>query len=119
MPIYIQLLTLTPEGKERVLQHPESITQALDSIHIPDVQLLGQYAVLGEYDYVNLVEARDNETIAVFSLHLGVKVGAHITTMPTIPIGRFEDRDERNQPTLETGATVDGESQRVVMGTGE
>lgn len=119
MPIYIQLLTLTPEGKQRVLQDPESITHVHEDIRVPEVQVLGQYAVLGQYDYVNIVQARDNESMALFSLYLGVKVGAHIATMPTIPISRFEDLEEKDRPTLETGATVNGEGQRIAMGSGE
>jgi uncharacterized protein with GYD domain len=109
MAIYIQLLTLTPEGRERVYHHPESMLQAQEDIHISGVQMLGQYAVLGAYDYVNLVQAQDNETIALFSLHLGVKVGAHVTTLPTIPLGRFEQREEQERPVLETGAQIHGE----------
>ncbi|MBI4338906.1 MAG: GYD domain-containing protein [Chloroflexi bacterium] len=106
MPIYIQLLTLTADGRERVYRDPQSIVNAQDSIHIQGVQLLGQYAVLGDYDYVNIVEARDNETIAVFSLYLGVRVGAHVTTLPTIPVGRFEALEEEQSPELETGVQL-------------
>ncbi|MBI4198759.1 MAG: GYD domain-containing protein [Chloroflexi bacterium] len=109
MTIYIQLLTLTPEGRERVYHHPESLSQIQESIHITGVQLLGQYAVLGTYDYVNIVQAQDNETIALFSLHLGVKVGAYVTTLPTIPLSRFEEREEQELPALEAGVQIHGE----------
>ena len=109
MPIYIQLLTLTPEGRERVYKDPESMVIAQEDVHIPGVQMLGQYAVLGAYDYINIVEAGDNSTIALFSLQLGVKVGAHVTTLPTIPLGRFEELEEQERPDVEAGAQVNGE----------
>ncbi|MBI4312055.1 MAG: GYD domain-containing protein [Chloroflexi bacterium] len=110
MPIYIQLITLTPEGRARVLDDPSSMLDAQERIQIPGVQLLGQYAVLGSFDYVNIVEATDNEGIALFSLYLGVKVGAHVTTLPTIPAGRLELRHEQGTPTLEVGAQRSSES---------
>ncbi|MBI4202668.1 MAG: GYD domain-containing protein [Chloroflexi bacterium] len=104
MPIYIQLLTLTQEGKERMVKNPASLLLALADIHVPGVQPLGQYAVLGEYDYVSIVDARDNEAIALFSLHLGVRVGAHIATLPTVPLGRLEELEDDARPSLLVGA---------------
>ena len=90
MPIYIQLLTLTPEGRSRMLDDPEMLLHVEAAIDIPGVQVLGKYGVLGNYDFVNIVEATDNETVARFSLELGVRTGVHIATLPAIPIGRFE-----------------------------
>ena len=103
MAIYIQLLTLTPEGRERALRDPESVLRAQDAMIVPGIQVLGQYGVLGEYDFVNIVEAPDNEAIARFSLELGVRAGVHVTTLPAIPIGRLEARQD--SPRLETEAT--------------
>jgi len=97
MATYIQLLTLTPEGRERVLKDPESVLRAQASITITGIQVLGLYGVLGEYDFVNIVEAPDNETVARFSLELGVRAGVYITTLPAIPVGRLEQRQESPQ----------------------
>ena len=90
MATYIMLLTLTPEGREKMLQDTESVLRAQRSITIPDVQVLGLYGVLGDYDFVGILDAPDNETVARFSLELGVRAGVHVATMPAIPIGRFE-----------------------------
>ena len=104
MPIYIQLLTLTPEGRERTLEDPESVRRAQYEIDIPGIELLGEYGVLGEIDFVNIVQAPDNESIARFSLELGVRAGVHINTMPAIPISRLEGAARREVPSLVTGA---------------
>ena len=48
MPIYIQLLTLTPEGRSKSFEDPGSVLRAQQGIGIPDVQELGLYGVLGE-----------------------------------------------------------------------
>ena len=91
MARYILLLTLAPEGREKMLEDPDSLLRAGSSIEIPDVQTLGLYGVLGDYDFISILDAPDNETAARFSLELGVKAGVHIATMPIIPIGRLED----------------------------
>ncbi len=104
MSTYIQLLTLTPEGRAKTLEDPTSVLRAHDSIHMPGVQELGLYGVLGNYDFVNIVEADDNDVIARFSLELGVKAEAHVITLPAIPIGRLEAMDPDRPLAEATGA---------------
>jgi len=94
MPTYIQLLTLTPDGRAKVLYDSESVLRAQDEVRINGVQVLGLYGVLGEFDFVSIVEAPDNESIARYSLELGVKGGVSIVTLPSIPISRLEGRQE-------------------------
>ena len=113
MPIYIQLLTLTPQGRERALEDPESVRRAQYEIDMPGIALLGEYGVLGEIDFVNIVQAPDNEAIARFSLELGVRAGVHINTMPAIPISRLEGAIRREVPSLVTGAPTPDEGQSL------
>jgi uncharacterized protein with GYD domain len=87
---YILLLTLTPEGRQWMLDDPESLQRAEEATAVAGVEILGLYGVLGDYDFVSIVEAPDNESVAAFSLELGVRAGAHIATLPAIPIARFE-----------------------------
>jgi uncharacterized protein with GYD domain len=81
---------LTPEGRARALQDPDYLSREENAIAIPGVQTLGLYAVLGQYDFVTIVEAQGNEEIARFSIELGVKANVHITTLPTVPASRLE-----------------------------
>jgi len=90
VPTYIQLLALTPEGRVSMLQNPEVILQTQATIQVPGVIMLGLYGVLGEYDFVNILEAPDNDAVARYSLELGVRAGVRVVTMPAIPISRFE-----------------------------
>ena len=106
MPNYIQLLTLTTEGRARVLKNPSSMLQEQNAIKVSGVQVLGQYAVLGEFDFVNIVEAPDNDAVARFSIELGVRVDAHITTLPAIPVGLLEERPDAVLSDLETGVSL-------------
>lgn len=90
MASYILLLTLTPEGREKMMRDPGSVHEAQDAIRVPQTYVLGQYAVLGQYDFIYIVEAPDNDAVARFSLELGVTAGVHVVTMPAIPLARFE-----------------------------
>ena len=90
MATYILLMTLTPEGRARMAEDPESLLRAEESVGIPGTQVLGLYGVLGEYDFVSILEASDNEAAARFSLNLGVLAGAHIATLPAIPVTRLD-----------------------------
>ena len=106
MATYIIMLTLTQEGREKMLQDPQSVTRAETSISIPDVQVLGLYGVLGGYDFIGIVESPDNESMARFSIELGAKAGVHITTMPAIPIARLEYASQGGDDEGETSTFV-------------
>lgn len=101
MPTYIQLLALTPEGRVSMLQNPEALLQTQTTIHVLGVIMLGLYGVLGEYDFVNILEAPDNDAVARYSLELGVRAGVRVVTMPAIPISRFEHTAYPEPPGME------------------
>jgi uncharacterized protein with GYD domain len=67
-----------------------------DAIRVPGVQPLGLYAVLGEFDFVTIVEAESNERMARFSLELGVRADVHITSLPAVPISRLGEEGGAN-----------------------
>ena len=94
MATYILLMKMTQRGRRQMLGDAESMLASAHSIDVPNTGILGLYAVLGEYDFVGIVSAPGNEEAAQFSLHLGVDVGVHITTLPAIPIGRLSEGGE-------------------------
>ena len=107
MPYYILTLILTPEGREDLLSDSESLHRTTIEVETEDTKVLGMYAVLGEYDFVTIVESPDNDAVARFSLELGVRAGAHIRTMPAIPIGRLRPSQPDGSPSdLETDAAL-------------
>jgi uncharacterized protein with GYD domain len=89
MPLYILLSKLTDEGWETVKTKPERIKEVNREIEALGVKVLSQYATLGNYDFVNIVEATDNKTVAKVSIELGSRGTIQITTMPAIPIDEF------------------------------
>jgi hypothetical protein len=60
-------------------------------MNIPGAEILNQYAVLGRYDFVMLVEADDNDAVARLSLELGMHTGLRLETLPAIPVGFMGD----------------------------
>lgn len=89
MPYYILLSNLTDEGWKTVREKPERIKEVNRELEGFGVKVLGQYAVLGSYDFVNIVEAPNNETIARVSLELGSRGTIKIVSMAAIPIDGF------------------------------
>jgi uncharacterized protein with GYD domain len=75
------------------LDNPDYLMQLEREIKVPGVQTLGVYGVLGEYDFVTMIEAASNELVARFSIELGVKAGVHITTLPVVPAARLSEED--------------------------
>jgi len=107
---YVLLLTLDGDGRALMLEDPDSLRRAEAEIEVSDVQCLGLYAVLGDYDFVTILEAPDNEAAARFSLELGVRAGAHIVTLPAVPVGLLEREDPRSRRDAPTEATPPGYS---------
>jgi uncharacterized protein with GYD domain len=93
MATYIMLITLTPEGRLAAREEADYLLALEDKIAAPGVNMLGLYAVLGRYDYVTIVEAPNNESVARFSLDLGVEAGVHIETLPVIPASRLDEEE--------------------------
>jgi uncharacterized protein with GYD domain len=89
MPIYILLSTLTDAGRGTVKDRPERIKEVNREIEALGAKVISQYAVLGPYDFVNVVEAPDNKAIAKVSLELGSRGTIQIMTLPAIPIEEF------------------------------
>ena len=86
MAKYILLSTLTESGRETLKKNPERIKEVNEELKELGVEVLKQWAVLGPYDFVNLVEAPDNEAIFKLSVELGSRGTIEITSMPAITI---------------------------------
>jgi len=89
MPYYILLSNLTDEGWKTVKERPERIKEVNRELEAFGVRVIRQYAVLGPYDFVNIVEAPNNETVAKVSIELGARGTIKILSMAAIPIDEF------------------------------
>jgi uncharacterized protein with GYD domain len=94
MPTYVLLSTLTPEGRQTLHKSPERLEAVNKEIEQLGCKVSAQYAVLGPFDFVTVVEAPDNETAAHLSIDLGSRGTVNITTLPAMPVADFRRRLE-------------------------
>ncbi len=86
MPTYILLSTLTPEGRQTLHKDPDRLEQVNKEIADFGCRVVAQYAVLGQCDFITIVEAADNETVAHLSVDLGPRGTVNIVTLPAISV---------------------------------
>jgi uncharacterized protein with GYD domain len=89
MPTYIMLSTLTPEGVQTVKNNPNRIREVNREIEQLGATVKAQWAVLGQWDFVNVVEAPDDRTMARVSLELGSRGTAKYETLIALPVDDF------------------------------
>jgi len=92
MPYYIVLSNLTDEGRKSIKERPGRILEVNKEIEGMGVKIHKQYALLGQYDFVNIVEAPDNETVMRMSVEIGSRGSAHLLTLPAVPVEEFIKR---------------------------
>lgn len=71
MPRYILLSSLTPEGRQTMHKNPDRLEEVNKEVDEFGCKIVAQYAVLGAYDFISIIEAPDNETVAHLSVDLG------------------------------------------------
>jgi uncharacterized protein with GYD domain len=92
MPTYILLSTLTDEGARTLKKNPKRLAEVNKEIEKLGAKVTAQYAVLGPYDFVNVIEAPDNDAVAHLSAELHARGSVRILTMPAVPIANFVRR---------------------------
>jgi len=83
---YILLSKLTTEGRKTLKTRPQRIKEVNKELEAFGVKVLEQYAVLGPYDFVNIVEAPDNDAIFRISVELGSRRTIGIMSMPAVAV---------------------------------
>ena len=89
MAVYVMLSTLTEEGRKTIKSNPKRIEEVNKEVEAMGVKILAQYALLGPYDFVNILEAPDNKAIAKVAIELGSRGTLQTLTMATIPGNDF------------------------------
>ncbi|HON86506.1 MAG TPA: GYD domain-containing protein [Syntrophorhabdaceae bacterium] len=92
MPIYIMFSKLTDEGRATLKRHPDRIKEVDAEIEMMGAKVLAQYATLGMYDFINILEAPNNETIAKVSIEIGSRGSVQLVTVPAIPVFEFIEK---------------------------
>jgi len=83
------LSKLTHEGRKTIKKHPERIEEVDVEMEKMGAKVIAQYALLGPYDFLNILEAPNNEAIAKVSIEFGSRGTVEIVTLPAIPVEEF------------------------------
>lgn len=86
MPTYLMLTTLTEKGRQTLNANPGRLREVNRDVEELGAKVLHQWASLGEYDFVNVVEAPDELTMAKLSLELGARGSVRFQTLPLLQV---------------------------------
>jgi uncharacterized protein with GYD domain len=97
MAYYLQLVTLTDEGRKAFQENPDWIKEVNQDIELMGAKILTQYALLGQYDFVNIIEAPSDEVAAKLSIKLSARGTIQPVTLAAIPMANLIDTLKKNQ----------------------
>lgn len=86
MPTYLMLSTLTEKGRQTLNANPARLREVNRDVEELGARVLHQWATLGTYDFVNVVEAPDELTMARLSLELGARGSVRFQTLPLLQV---------------------------------
>jgi uncharacterized protein with GYD domain len=89
MPIYVALSNLTEEGSKTIKEKPERIKEVNSDIEAMGIKIISQFALLGQYDFVTILEAPDNDSIVKMSVEIGSRGSVQLQTLPAMPIDQL------------------------------
>jgi uncharacterized protein with GYD domain len=89
VPTYILLTTLTAQGVQTLKANPDRLREVNKDVEELGAKVLHQWATLGPYDFINVVEAPDPATIARVSVALGARGSAKLQTLTALSIDEF------------------------------
>ena len=89
MPIYVLLSRLSQQGVATLKANPGRLLEVNRDLEELGVRVLHQWATLGEFDFVNVIEAPDTATVARVSVALGARGSTKIQTLPALTIDEF------------------------------
>lgn len=85
MPTYVMLTNLTPEGVQTLKNNPSRIQEVNKEVEQIGVKVKEQWATLGQYDFITIVEAPDDKTMAKVSVELGSRGTMSSQTLAAMP----------------------------------
>ena len=89
MAKFVMLTTLTDEGRKTVQDSPARIKEVNKEVEALGVKILAQYALLGAYDFVNILEAPSSEAVSRMAIALGARGTLQTMTMAAMDIDDF------------------------------
>ena len=86
MPTYAMLTTLGPDGWATVRENPERIREGTREVEGMGLKVIAQYALMGQYDFLNVIESPDEATMARAAIMLAARGTMRTTTLQAISV---------------------------------
>lgn len=108
MPYYVLLSNLTSEGRETIKTKPERIQEVNKEVETLGARVVSQFATLGPYDFVTILQAPNNEAVYMISAEFGSRGTVKILSMPAIKVEDFIEGMKKGkiEDTAEKGGTL-------------
>ena len=100
MPKYLMLTTLTDKGRKTIKDNPDRIKEVNKEIELMGVKILSQYALLGQYDFANILEAPTDEVAAKVAVNLSARGTITTLTLAAMTIDDLVATLKKSQPSL-------------------
>jgi uncharacterized protein with GYD domain len=89
VPIYVMLTNLTDEGRKTIKENPDRIKAVNQEVEAMGVKIVAQYALLGPYDFVNILDAQNSEVVSRVAVELGSRGTLQTMTMAALSLDEF------------------------------
>ena len=89
MPKFVMLSTLGPDGHARLRENPERLREVNADVEAMGVKVLEQFALLGPYDFLNILEAPDELTMSRVATTLAARGTLKTLTLTAVDIDDY------------------------------
>ena len=89
MPVFIMLTRLTSNGVKTIKDNPSRVQEVNKEVEQLGVKVVNQWATLGEYDFISVVEAPDEKVMAKLSIEMGSRGTGMNETLTAIDVEEF------------------------------
>jgi uncharacterized protein with GYD domain len=89
MATYVILSTLTDEGRRTIKENPKRILEVNKELAKMGIKVKEQYAVLGPYDFLSIIEAKDNDSVMKMSVEIGSRGSVQMLSLAAVPVAEF------------------------------
>ena len=91
MPKFVMLSTIGPDGFATLQENPQRLKQVNHDVESMGVKVLDQYALLGPYDFITILEAPDDVTMAKVATTLAARGTLKTQTIKAIEVDDYID----------------------------
>ncbi|MCC7077844.1 MAG: GYD domain-containing protein [Acidimicrobiia bacterium] len=89
MSTFVMLSTLGPDGMATLVSNPDRIKAVNEEVEAMGARVISQYALLGDYDFITVLEAPDEKTMAKVAVALGARGTLKTRTLTALPVDEF------------------------------